>query len=73
MPNDVGYLDVESHVVEKKDVTCGPGSIWGFGAFLKGLNSVVVLRVERALVIHSPHRQFLPNLRLEPATFGLQV
>ncbi len=27
----------------------------------------------RVLVIHSPHQQFLPNLRLEPATFGLQV
>ncbi len=30
-------------------------------------------RRRRALVIHSPHRQFLPDLRLEPATFGLQV
>ncbi len=27
----------------------------------------------RALYIHSPHLQFLPNLRLEPMTFGLQV
>ncbi len=36
-----------------------PGSSWGFGALLKG-TSVVVLRVERALYIHSPHRQFLP-------------
>ncbi len=50
-----------------------PGSSWGFGALLKGLTSVVVLRVERALVIHSPHLQSLPDLRLEPATFGLQV
>ncbi len=33
-----------------------PGSSWGFGALLKG-NSVMVLRVERALYIHS---QFLP-------------
>ncbi len=31
---------------------------WGFGALLKG-TSFVVLRVERALVIHSPHLQFL--------------
>ncbi len=46
---------------------------WGFAALLKGLTSVVVLRVERALYIHSPHRQSLPDLRLEPATFGLQV
>ncbi len=26
-----------------------------------------------ALVIHSPHRQFLPDLRIEPVTFALQV
>ncbi len=43
------------------------GSSWGFGALLKGLTSVVVL------VIHSPHLQSLPDLRLEPTTFGLQV
>ncbi len=36
-----------------------PGSRWGFGALLKG-TSVVVLKVERALYIHSPHLQFLP-------------
>ncbi len=36
-----------------------PGSIWGFGALLKG-TSVVVLKVERVLYIHSPHLQFLP-------------
>ncbi len=29
-----------------------PGSSWGVGALLKGLTSVVVLRVERALHIH---------------------
>ncbi len=29
-------------------------------------------KVERALVIHSPHRQFLLDLRLEPMTFKLQ-
>ncbi len=29
-------------------------------------------KVERALVIHSPHRQFLLDLRLEPTTFKLQ-
>ncbi len=49
-----------------------PVSSCGFGALLKG-TSVVVLRVERALDIHSPHLQFLPDLRLEPATFGLRV
>ncbi len=36
-----------------------PGSSCGFGALLKG-TSVVVLRVKRALYIHSPHLQFLP-------------
>ena len=36
-----------------------PGEQLGFGALLKG-TSVVVLRVERALYIHSPHLQFLP-------------
>ncbi len=36
-----------------------PESSWGFGALLKG-TSVVVLRVEKALYIHSPHLQFLP-------------
>uniref|UniRef100_A0A671R738 Arachidonate 5-lipoxygenase-like n=1 Tax=Sinocyclocheilus anshuiensis TaxID=1608454 RepID=A0A671R738_9TELE len=42
------------------------GSSWGFVALLKGLTSVVVLRVERALYIHSPHLQSLPDLRLKP-------
>ncbi len=31
-----------------------PGSSWGFGALLKVLTSVVALRVERVLDIHSP-------------------
>ncbi len=35
------------------------GSSWGFGALLKD-TSVVVLKVERALYIHSPLLQFLP-------------
>ncbi len=36
-----------------------PWSSWGFGSLLKG-TSVVVLKVERALYIYSPHLQFLP-------------
>ncbi len=36
-----------------------PGSSWGFCALLKG-TSVVVLRIERALDIHSPHLRFRP-------------
>ncbi len=46
-----------------------PGSSWGFGA-LKGLTSDMVSKVERTLVIHSPHRQFLPDPRFEPTTSG---
>ncbi len=30
-------------------------------------------RWKRALDIHSPHRQFLPDLRLKPTTFELQI
>ncbi len=40
-----------------------PGSSWGLGTLLKG-TSVVVLRVERVLYIHSPHLQFLTALDL---------
>ncbi len=47
------------------------GSSWGFGALLKGLTSVVVLQVERALVIHSSHQEFLLDLGLKTAAFGL--
>ncbi len=43
-----------------------PGSSWGSGALLKGLTSVVVIRLERALVIHSPHRQFLLDSNPQP-------
>ncbi len=35
-----------------------PGSSWGFSALLKG-TSVMVLRVKRALDIHSPNLRFL--------------
>ncbi len=37
-----------------------PGSSWGIGALFKG-TSVVVLKVERALNIHYPHLQSLPD------------
>ncbi len=50
---------------------CGcPGSSRGFGALFKGLTSVVVMKVERLLFIHSTHRQFLPEPRFEPTTLG---
>ncbi len=53
-------------------VNTHPGSNWGLGALLKG-TSVMVLKVERVLFIHNSHLQSLPDLRFEPATFGLQV
>ncbi len=47
-----------------------PGKSSGFGALLKSI-SVVVLRVERALYIHSPHLQFLPawDSNLQPLDY----
>ncbi len=46
-----------------------PGS-WEFGVLLKS-TSVQVLRVERALDIHSPHQQFLParDSNLQPLDY----
>ncbi len=49
-----------------------PGSIWGFGALLKG-TSVVISRVERALEIHSPpHRQSLQDRDSNPQPFNYE-
>ncbi len=48
-----------------------PGSSWGFGALLKG-TSVMVLKVERALYIHSPHLQFLPARDLNSQPFDYE-
>ncbi len=48
-----------------------PGSSWGFGALLKG-TSVMVLRVERVLYIHSPHLQFLPARDLNSQPFDYE-
>ncbi len=47
------------------------GSSCGFGALLKG-TSVVVLRVERALYIHSPHLQSLPDRDLNSQPFDYE-
>ncbi len=49
-----------------------PGKHLGVRCLAQGY-LVVVLRVKRALDIHSPHLQFLPDLRLELITFGLRV
>ncbi len=48
-----------------------PGEQLGFGALLKG-TSVVVLRLERALYIHSPHLQFLPARDSNPRLLGYE-
>ncbi len=47
-----------------------PGSSWGFNALLKGLTSVVVSRVERALDVHSSHLQSLPARDSNPLPLG---
>ncbi len=49
----------------------GPGSSWGLGALLKG-TPVVVLKVERALYIHSPHLQSLPDQDSNSQPFGYE-
>ncbi len=72
-PSKCTHTVVNIHLEQWAANAAAPGSSWGFGALLKGLTSVVVLRVERVLVIHSPHLQSLPDLRLKPTTFGLQV
>ncbi len=72
-PSKCTLTAVNTHPEQWAAILQRPGSSWGIGALLKGLTSVVVLKVERALVIHSPHRQSLPDLGIEPATFGLQV
>ncbi len=72
-PSKCTLTAVNTHLEQWAAIFRRPGSSWGIGALLKGLTSVVVLKVERALVIHSPHRQSLPDLGIEPATFGLQV
>ncbi len=72
-PSKCTLTAVNIHLEQWAAILRRLGSRWGIGALLKGLTSVVVLKVERALVIHSPHRQSLPDLGIEPATFGLQV
>ncbi len=72
-PSKCTLTAVNTHLEQWAAILRRPGSSWGIGALLNGLTSVVVLKVERALVIHSPHRQSLPDLGIEPATFGLQV
>ncbi len=63
---------VNTHTEQWAAIAPAPGEQLGVRALLKG-TSVVVLKVERVLFIHNPHLQSLPDLRFEPATFGLQV
>ncbi len=62
--------NVNTHPEQWAANVAAPGEHWGFGVLLKGLTSVVVLKVERTLVIHFPHRQFLPDPRFEHTTSG---
>ncbi len=47
------YIYLILNIKSGQSILC-LGSSWAFGALLKGITSVVVLRVERALDIHSP-------------------
>ncbi len=65
-PSKCTHTAVSSEQTNKHTLTHTPGAVgshlccdargssWGSGALLKGLTSVVVLRMERALDIHSP-------------------
>ncbi len=65
-PSKCTLTAVNTHLEQWAAILRRPGSSWGISALLKGLTSVVVLKVERALVIHSPHQQSLPDLGIEP-------
>ncbi len=66
------HTAVNTHPEKWATSVAAPGEQLGVRFLLEGI-SVVVLKVERELFIHSPHLQSLPVLRLEPMTFGLQV
>ncbi len=65
---------MNSHPEQWAANAAAPGEQLGVRFLAQGFNlSRGIEGGERALVIHSPHRQFLPDLRLELATFELQV
>ncbi len=72
-PSKCTLTAVNTHPEQWAAMLRRPGSSWGIGALLKGLTSVVVLKWREHLLFTSPHRQSLPDLGIEPATFGLQV
>ncbi len=59
-----------THTPLHRHLCCGTQGAPGFGALLKG-TSVVVLKVERVLYIHSPLPTIPVGPRLELATFRL--
>ncbi len=69
-------------VVSSKHTHCehAPGAVGSHCSSARGAigglvpcSRSMVLKVERVLFIHNSHLQFLPDLRFEPTTFGLQV
>ncbi len=53
-PSKCTLTAVNTHLEQWAAIFRRPGSSWGIGALLKGLTSVVVLKVERALVFTPP-------------------
>ncbi len=51
-------------------IAVAPGEQLEVRCLAQGLTSVVVSKVERTLVVHSPHRQLLPDPIFEPTTSG---
>jgi len=64
---------VNTHPEQWAANTAAPGEQLGVWRLAQGHFSRGIEGGERVLVIHSPHQQFLPDRRLEPVTFGLQV
>ncbi len=59
-----------THIVNTQ--RCGAHGVFRGSCLALGSHSWY-WRWKRALYIHSPHLQSLPDLRIEPTTFGLQV
>ncbi len=71
------HTAVHTHTVNTHPEKCAaiyavaPGSSWGFSVLLKD-TSVMVLKEERALYIHSPLQQFLPDRDSNPQPFNFE-
>ncbi len=66
--NPSKYTHAHTHTVNNSHL-----EQWAANAAVPGEQLGAWREVERALVIHSLHRQFLPDKRLEPASIVLQV